>query len=138
MQAPPAIALPTANLAAAAAKKPIFQVAPGQQLYLVLGDISIPNLISTGVHIYLDLPQGQKGTGPTDVHYVDTLSFFGIDVRGPDTSHADHQRTFNVTDLVKKLDALGLLTPTPTVTAEPAGELGGGIPVICRVALIAG
>ena len=80
----------------------------------------------------------QKGSGPTDPHYVDTLGFFGINVRGPDSSHADHQRTFNVTELVKSLDAKGLLTPTPTVTAEPSGELGGGIPTIGRVVLIAG
>ena len=32
---------------------------------------------------------------------------------------------------------MGLLTPTPTVTAEPAGELPG-LPVVGRVALIAG
>jgi tyrosinase len=138
LQAPPAMALPTANLEAAAVKKTMFQLATGQQLYLILGDIAIPNQISTGVHIYLDLPQGQKGSGPTDPHYVDTLGFFGINVRGPDSSHADHQRTFNVTELVKSLDAKGLLTPTPTVTAEPSGELGGGIPTIGRVVLIAG
>jgi len=61
LQAPPAMALPTANLEAAAVKKTMFQLATGQQLYLILGDIAIPNQISTGVHIYLDLPQGQKG-----------------------------------------------------------------------------
>jgi tyrosinase len=140
MQPPPALALPNANgVEAAAALKPLFQVAPGQQLYLVLGNIQIPNKIATGVNIYLDLPEGQKGQGPSDVHYVDTLNFFGIHVREPNGSHAaDHQRTFNVTEVVKALQAKGLLTPTPTVTAEPAGELGGGVPVIGRVSLVAG
>jgi tyrosinase len=138
LQPPPELALPTANLEAAAVKRTLFQLSPAEQLYLVLGDIAVPNPISTGVYIYLDLPQGQKGTGPTDVHYVDTLQFFGIEPRGTSSTHADHQRTFNVTEVVKKLDAMGLLTPTPTVTAEPAGELGDGLPVVGRVALIAG
>jgi tyrosinase len=138
LQPPPELALPTANLGAAAVKESLFQMSPGEQLYLVLGDIAVPTLIGTGVNIYLDLPQDQKGTGPTDVHYVNTLQFFGIEPRGAGGTHADHQRTFNVTEVVKRLDAMGLLTPTPTVTAEPASELRDGLPVVGRVSLIAG
>jgi hypothetical protein len=33
---------------------------------------------------------------------------------------------------------MGLLSATPTVTAEPAGELRDGVAVVGRVALIAG
>jgi tyrosinase len=137
LQPPPELALSTAGLQAAAVRQTLFQLSPAQQLYLVLGDIEVPNLISTGVNIYLDLPQGEKGSGPTDVHYVDTLNFFGIEPRGTSSTHADHQRTFNVTEVVMRLEAMGLLTPTPTVTAEPTGELSGGVPVVGRVALIA-
>jgi len=88
------------------------------------------------VHLYLDLPEGQKGTGPSDIHYAGTLNFFGVHVRAPDAPHSDHQRTFNVTDTVQALAAKGLLTASPSVTAEPAGDLGSGTPVIGRVALV--
>jgi tyrosinase len=139
LQPPPAIALPGAQLNAALVKNSVFQLGEGRQLYLVLGDIEIPHPIGTGVNIYLDLPEGQKGGGPTNEHYVGTINFFGVPPNGPDASHEshNHQVTLNVTEVAKALDAKGLLTPAPTVTAEPAVDIGGTA-AIRRVTLVAG
>jgi outer membrane protein OmpA-like peptidoglycan-associated protein len=91
-----------------------------RKLYLVISNYRAEAQPGVLYHVYLDLP-----SGPSDQHreghYVGTMNFFDA------VPHSGHQmtgkqRSFDVSDVVRKLHAEGRSGTTPSVTIVPAGR----------------
>jgi tyrosinase len=94
-----------------------------RRLYLVISNYRAEAQPGILYHVYLDLP-----SGPSDQHreghYVGTMNFFDV------VPHSGHQaaamtgkqRSFDVTDVVRKLHAEGRSGTAPSVTIVPAGR----------------
>jgi tyrosinase len=123
-------AAPTMRLAAPPASR---------QLYLILGGIdAMTDPGSIVYNVYLDLPEG---TAPSegDPHYVGSLNFFNAAVGHDHDQGGGHGHTiaFNVTNVVKALQADNKLSDKPTVTLVPNGELSGGAkPTVNDISLV--
>jgi tyrosinase len=122
-----ALTSPAAPLATAtplaAAPEPL-QVLADRNYYLLLGDINVQADPGAATYnVYFDLPEGAAAPSTEDPTYVGTLNFFGA---APGHGHSEggegHAAVFNVTAAVKRLQAAGKLSGTPTVTLVPQGE----------------
>lgn len=109
-----------------------------KKLYLVINNYRAEAQPGVLYHVYLDLP-----SGPSDQHreghYVGTLSFFNA------VPHSGHQaaamtgrrRSFDVTDVVRRLRSEGRAGTAPSVTIVPAGRPASEArPVIGDISLV--
>jgi tyrosinase len=108
-----------------------------RKVYLVargLGTNEQPDVV---YQIYLALPQGvaPKPDGP---HYVGSLNFFNATTGGADPARPDSRfYSFDVTDLLKTLQASKSLDGAVTVTIVPADTPRvSAKPVIADIALV--
>jgi tyrosinase len=135
------LAAPATPLAAGAPALRLVVPPSPRNLYLILGGIdSMLDPGSVVYNVYLDLPEGAKAS-ERDPHYVGSLNFFNAAVghdHGEGDSHGHgHATAFNVTDVVKALQASNRLSAQPTVTLVPNGELRGDAkPTVGEVALV--
>jgi tyrosinase len=124
-------AAPTLRLAAPPASR---------NLYLILGGIdAMTDPGSIVYNVFLDLPEG-TAPSESDPHYVGSLNFFnaavGHDGHDQGGGHG-HTIAFNVTNVVKALQASNKLSDKPTVTLVPNGELSGGAaPTVNEISLV--
>lgn len=101
---------------------------PERRIYLVLRDLRAVAQPGVLYKIYLDLPADTKFPDCAP-HYVGALNFFdavpldGADV--PSTS-ASAFRSYDITSVVKNLEAKGLLREPTTIMIAPAGIPASG------------
>jgi tyrosinase len=121
-----ALTLPTPPVAGVTpqAFAPLALQAPvGRNYYLVLRDITVQGDPGTATYnVHFDLPEGAPAPSTEDPTYVGTLNFFGVQ---PGHDHGDgggHEAAFDVTEVVRKLQASGKLSDQPSVTLVPRGE----------------
>jgi hypothetical protein len=118
----------SARLATVRQDRKVYLVAKG------LGTNEPPNVV---YQIYLALPQGitPKPDGP---HYVGSLNFFNATTGGADPARPDSRfYSFDVTDLLKTLQANKSLDGAMTVTIVPANTPRvSAKPVIADIALV--
>jgi len=102
---------------------PLLAASAGRTAYLILSGIMLHADPGEVVYdVYLNLPEGAKAT-PSDPGYVGTLGFFNIMV-GDGQMGANHSSaSFNVTDVLAKLQRADRLSPQPSVTLLPRGEM---------------
>jgi hypothetical protein len=111
-------------------------VKPGQKVYLVVKGLRAsehPPEIT--YQIYLGLP---RGTAPTaeSPHYVGSFNFFNA--ARPGQKADTRVQSFEVTSLVKTLQARKLLDDSAAVTLVPAGPPNPGAkPSVGEIALVA-
>lgn len=109
------------------------------KIYLVLRDLRANAAPGVLFHVYLDLPVGAK-TAKDDPHYVGSFNMFN-DVVAPGSAASDPKRrsfrSYDITELARKLQAQQALTAETTVTilaTHAAAE--GSKPVVGRIELV--
>jgi hypothetical protein len=85
-----------------------------EQLYLVLGKLRAEGAVGAVYEVYFDLPAGVTPSRD-DPHYVADFNFF-------DAESSRRGASFNITDLVARLQRKGALGESPTVTIVPNGS----------------
>jgi hypothetical protein len=103
----------------------------GQRIYLRIADLTTNEAPGVLYGIYLDLPPGAS-LEPHNRYFVGYLNFF--DVQG---SNRHSFRSFDVTDLLEKLQDQEALASTTTVTISPQQPPAqGSKPLIGRIELL--
>jgi hypothetical protein len=105
-----------------------------QHLYLVLRDLQASQPPGVLYELYLDLPSGSR-PGENDPHYVDVFDFYNaVGVAAPNPTRFF---SYDITDVVKTLQARNLLSERTTVTIYPSGKpANNAIPVVGRIELV--
>ena len=112
----------------------------GHRLYLVLKGLSATQPPGVVYHLYLELPPGAT-PAENDPRYVGTFNFFNF-VPLPDADRSARDAStpaysFDVTDIVRTLQARGLLGDSISVTIVPGGRPANGAKaVIGEIALV--
>jgi tyrosinase len=110
-------------------------VGQDRKVYLVAKGLGTDAPPETIYQLYLGLPPG-TAPSPDGVHYVGALNFFNVVGRG--TGADPRFLSFDVTGLLKSLQARKALGDGMTVTIVPAGTPRAGVrPVIGEIALVA-
>jgi tyrosinase len=117
--------------------------APGRRFNLRLEDVQAASDPGIGYDVYLNLPAG-TAPGKSDVSYVGSLNFFAVIAHVAHAAHAAspgarsaRNFSFDVTEVMQKLDAAGRLAAVSRVTLVPTGKLQGTpTATIGRVAII--
>src|SRR4029077_5132230 len=131
------LAAPATPLAAGASVQRLAVPPSPRNLYLILGGIdAMLDPGSVVYNVYLDLPEGAKAS-ESDLHYVGSLNFFNAALGHDHGDGHGHTTAFNVTDVVKALQASNKLSERPAVTLATSGELRGDAkPMVGEVALV--
>jgi tyrosinase len=135
---PVSVALAPPAGAAASVGERLAAVDPGRTLYLVLTGLRASTQPETLYQVYLGLPSGAAPT-PDSASYVGTFNFFNAAIGDEANGGGDSSRFFSydVTDLVRSLQARKLLGETVSVTLVPAGQPNAATrPVVGEVALV--
>jgi tyrosinase len=132
-----ALAAPATPLATGAPALRLAVPSSARSLYLILGGVdAMLDPGSVVYNVYLDMPEGTKAS-ESDPYYVGSLNFFNAALGHDHGDSHGHTTAFNVTDVVKALQASNKLSARPTVTLAPSGELRGDAkPMVGEVALV--
>jgi tyrosinase len=109
-------------------------LAPGDRIYLVLGDLAAQQQPGVLYHVFVDLPT-DSAAEEGDPHYVGAVNFYNARPEGS----ASVFRSFDVTNHLRGLQERGLLSEQTKVTIIPSR--GGPVstdarPVIGRIELV--
>ena len=109
-------------------------LAPGDRIYLVLGDLAAQRQPGVLYHVFVDLP-ADSAAEEGDPRYVGAVNFYSARPGGS----ASVFRSFDVTNLLRGLQERGLLSEQTKVTIIPSR--GGTVntdarPVIGRIELV--
>jgi tyrosinase len=126
----------TTRLAMTAAKVPqappepftahVARLAPEKSIYLVIKNLQSDVHPGVTYQVFLDLPSG-KSPNEASAHRVGTINFFGTATQHALAAAGQMQMnskffSFDITDIVKGLQANKLLQDKPVVTIVPAGK----------------
>jgi tyrosinase len=107
-----------------------------RKLYLAVDDLMSNTAPGVLYNIYLNLPDG---TAPADLSpfYAGTINFFGAVMLDGASKMEAPALAFDVTDLVRRLNANGGLNHTVSVTVIPDGDVAADAkPMIGTIALV--
>jgi hypothetical protein len=107
---------------------------PGRRFSLVLSGIAADQPPATGYLVFLNVPPGAT-PGPQDLGLAGPLSFFGVP---PASGGSGRTVSFEISDVLARLQAAGRLDDGLTITIAPAGKpKSESRPTIARIALFA-
>jgi hypothetical protein len=114
---------------------------PEQHIYVVVRGARAASQPGVLFQLYFDVPEGMKpGPGKDDPRYVGTLNFYDAVARdGSGTQASDQSRSFSfdVTAVLRRLQAQRLLSAHPNVAIAPSGNpTVGSNPRVGRIELI--
>jgi hypothetical protein len=102
----------------------------GGSIHLVVEGIASKSPPGTRYNVYLGLPSGATGGGPSDPHYVGTIGFFDA------VDGLAKEARFNITDRLRRLTADGNAQDEVSITLAPVGPpVSGADPKIGRLVI---
>ena len=135
---PVSVALAPPAGAAASVGERLAAVKAGRTLHLMLTGLRADTQPETIYQVYLGLPSGTAPT-PDSASYVGTFNFFNAAIGDAANGAGDRSRffSFDVTDLVRSLQARKLLGDTVSITLVPtAPPTAAAGPVVGEIALV--
>jgi tyrosinase len=116
----------------------VAKLAPDKRIYLVIKNLRSDTHPGVTYQVFLDVPAG-KSLNQAAAHRVGTINFFGA-VTHHDVAPGQPDSkffSFDITDVVKGLQANKLLQDKPVVTIVPAGKPAADAkPVVGEVSIL--